>query len=101
MVNDSYVLLSWSPIVVEGWNISHYYLVYHTSNLFTSKPSFSSKFKLDGHSRSKSLHPADLLMKPSLQHVFELSAVLDVRDLEGMGEVRGEVAQVNRTFNSG
>ena len=99
MVNGSYVRISWSPIELEGWNVSHYSLVYQASNSSSTEPPFSRKYELDGHSISKSLHPADLFVETSLWHVFELSAVLRVYGLEGMGAVTGEVARANKTFN--
>lgn len=99
MKNDSMIDLTWSPMNIAGWNISYYYLVYLASDLSESSRPLSKKFVLDGDLRTKSLYPDSLFLQPDKVHIFELSAILAVEGLEGLGEVRGSVATANMTLS--
>ena len=101
VINGSLAHLSWTPVRITGWNISYYYLIYYAFSPSENTPPFSHKLVVPGEANSVSLGPELFLMKPSMVHVFEISAVLAVDHLEGIGEVKGKAAIYNMTFDYG
>ena len=101
MVNGSFLKLSWSPVYLEGWNISHYYISYQSSSIESSADLLSKKFVVDGELTLWLLGPEMLFLHPHSDHALELRAVITIDGLEGLGEVTGQVAVANMTIVEG
>ena len=99
VVDSTSVSVFWDPPPdLPGWNFSYYYLYY--SAYFPSKttPEVTFKEVVDGSRTSVAVEVDKLVVGPTVVHVFEVSAVLEIKDVEGIGEVKSEKAMVNTTL---
>lgn len=96
------IRISWSPPdALPGWNISYYYLTYRARLPNTDKAETSFRKTVSDGLTSTILSVGNLLAKEEVIHKFEVVPVLEIRGVEGIGEVKGETAVVNSTLNYG
>lgn len=94
--------VSWiSDIELPGWNISYYYLTYFAQIPGRNRPENSFQETVGVSESLMDLAVDKLLVRPEVEHVFEMRAVLKLENLEGIGEVKGEKATKNITLKYG
>ena len=96
------IIISWSPsVLLPGWNISYYYLSYSVLLPFEAKPRAMFMSTVKGSQTSEVVEADRLVVKPDVLHMFEVSVVLKINGLEGIGEVRGEKTSTNTIMEYG
>lgn len=102
VTNSTSICITWSPAdALPGWNISYYYLTYRAKLPDTDKTDTSFRRTVSDGRTSTTLEVGDLLVKEEVRHEFEVVPVLEIRDVEGIGEVKGEKAVLNSTLDYG
>ena len=103
VISSTGVMISWlPPLDLPGWNISYYYLTYKTYNLEEDGRLVHTIIRtVDGGSTSETMSDDQFLVQGEVSHVFEVVAALKIEGLEGIGEVKGEVAVLNANLTAG
>ena len=68
------------------------YLAYVTNK---PRPEATIQRRVDEGRTSETLDTSELVMREGVRHVVEVTAVLEIEGVEGIGEVRGEKAVRN------
>ena len=102
VINGTSILVSWTPPEdLPGWNITHYYLTYKVTLPKKARPENTLRRTVRDGRTSMRVDLSEFPTREGLLHEVEVVPAIEIAGVEGIGEVKGEKALFNSTFEHG